>query len=338
MTGADLPCDVAAVPGLRLRRFAGDADFALMAAVANASFAADGIATVRRAEEIRSDYAKLRQWDPARDIAMAEFQGQLAGYARTWHWTAGDGALLQAHLAFVHPAHRPRGVGRALLQWAEARQREVARAHPGAAAWLHHANVSDAESERAQLLRDAGYQAVRNILLMRRATLDDIPDFPLPHGFEVRPVRDEHLRAIYDAHMEALRDAWGYSPPAPGDYDGWLKARTFQPHLWQVAWHVESNEVAGQVKPWIDAEQNETQGRRRGYTEFISVGARWRRRGLARALVVRALHAQREAGMEESELGVDGESAFHAARLYEACGFAVARRNVVYRKPVDVGA
>lgn len=87
-----------------------------------------------------------------------------------------------------------------------------------------------------------------------------------------------------------------------------------QPQLWQVAWHVATGEVAGQVKPWSDAEQNETQHRKRGYTENISVGAPWRRRGLARALVVRALRAQKDAGMLESALGVDGESAFSAAR------------------------
>jgi mycothiol synthase len=102
-----------------------------------------------------------------------------------------------------------------------------------------------------------------------------------------------------------------------------------------VAWHVASNTVAGQVKPWIDAEQNATLQRKRGYTEFISVGKPWRRRRLARALVARALHAQKAAGMTESALGVDGESVFSAARLYEACGFRIAKRNALYRKPVD---
>ena len=77
-------------------------------------------------------------------------------------------------------------------------------------------------------------------------------------------------------------------------------------------------------------------GRQRGFTEFISVGKAWRRQGLARALVVRALHAQKAAGMNESALGVDGESVFSAARLYEACGFRIARRNALYRKPVDL--
>ena len=348
MTHANLSPNHPSTHGLRLRPFAGDADFPLMAVVANASFAADGIASIRRADDMRRDYAAMTRCDPSRDIVMAQLgegiDEQLVGYARTWDWTTGDGALVQGQIAFVHPAYRGRGVGSALLHWLEARQREVAQAarnHAGAGVratrWLHQAFVTQGEHDRANLLHKAGYRIARHFLEMERPTLDNIPVFALPPGFEVRPVLPEHLRAIYDAHIEALKDHWGFAPPPPGDFESWLKSRTLQPQLWQVAWHVESNQVAGQVKPWIDAEQNETQNRQRSYTEFISVGAPWRKRGLARALVVRALQAQKDAGMEESALGVDGESVFSAARLYEGCGFVVVKRNGLYRKAVGLG-
>jgi len=338
MQPSPLPGAHALPEGLRLRNFAGDADFPRMAVVANASFAADGIASVRRPDDMRRDYAAMTRWDPARDIMMAERHGELAGYARTFDWTTAEGTLVQGQIAFVHPDHRRHGVGTALLRWIESRQREIARQRSDANAWQHQAIVTEGERERAQLLEKAGYRVQRYFLEMERATMEAIPDFPLPEGLEVRPVQPQHLRAIFDAHMEALKDHWGYSPPRPDDFELWKKSRTCQPHLWQVAWDVRTNQVAGQVKPWIDAEQNETQGRRRGYTEFISVGREWRRRGLARALVVRALRAQKEVGMEESALGVDGESAFGAARLYEACGFVVVKRNAMYRKAVDPGA
>jgi GNAT superfamily N-acetyltransferase len=267
-------------------------------------------------------------------MVMAEIGGELVGYARTWDWTTG-GALVQGQLAFVHPHHRRRGIGGVLLRWLEARQREIARGRPGADAYLHQSFVTEGERDRAHLLRKAGYAPVRFILSMERPHLQDIPDFELPAGFEVRTVQPEHARAIFDAHVEALRGVWGVDDPGPDQFEWWKKSRAFQPHLWQIAWHVQSNQVAGQVKPWIDTEQNEALGRLRGYTEFISVGAPWRRRGLARGLVVRALRAQREAGMTESALGVDGDNADNAGRLYEACGFRVAKRNTVYRKPLD---
>lgn len=304
-----------------------------MTDVANAVFAADKMGWVRTPEHVRQDYARFIDFDPLGDIVMAEVHGSLVGYVRTSHWTDENGWLAQAQAGFVHTAFRRRGIGTELLRWVEARQREFAR-NQGAAS-VHHVFLTEGEFGRAVMLRRAGYVPARHFLLMGRSTLDDIPDSPLPEGFEVRPVHTEHLRPIFDAHMEALQGHWGVAPPKPGDFERWTKLPTFQPHLWQVAWHIESDRVAGQVKPFINEEQNMTQNRRRGETEFISVGALWRRRGLARALIARALHAQRDAGMNESVLGVDADNAHYAARLYESCGFRVTQRNMVLRKTVD---
>ena len=307
-----------------------------MAEVANASFAADGIATVRMPDVMRDDYAAMSSFDPVRSIVMANVADQLVGYARTWTYTTVEGFLVQPQIAFVHPTYRRRGVGTALLMCMEARATEEAARHPQATAWLHQAMVTESERDRAHLLERNGYLVARHFLDMARPTLEAITEFPLPPGFEVRPVQPAHLRAIFDAHMESLRDHWGFSPPDDGDYDRWKKGRTFQPDLWQVAWHVASNQVAGQVKPWIDTEQNLAFQRKRGFTEFISVGKAFRRQGLARALVARALHAQKNAGMTESALGVDGASVFSAASLYESCGFHTVKLNALYRKPVDL--
>lgn len=322
------------LPGLRLRPFAGDSDFPAMAEVANAVFAADAMGWVRTPEHIRRDYASFTHFDASKDIAMAEVDGRLVGYVRTAQWIDEKGILVQGQIGFVHPAFRRRGVGNELLRWVEARQREVAQTQ-GAGASVHHVFVAEGETDRAALLHRAGYVPARHFLRMERATLDDIPDFPLPEGFELRSVQPEHLRPIFDAHMDALQDHWGVAPARPRDFERWTTLPTFQPHLWQVAWHRETGRVAGQVKPFINEEQNQTQNRRRGETEFISVGAPWRRRGLARALITRALWAQRDAGMNESVLGVDADNPHEAARLYELCGFRVTQRNMVVRKNVE---
>lgn len=318
---------------LRLRPFAGDEDFAAMADVANAVFAADKMGWVRTPEHIRLDYAGFTGFDPLSDITMAEVDGRLVGYVRTSHWTDENGWLAQGQVGFVHPAFRRRGFGTELLRWVEAKQREFAGRQEAAS--VHHVFVTEGEVGRAAMLLRAGYTPARHFLFMERPTLDDIPEVALPAGFEVRPVQTEHLRAIFDAHREALQGHWGVAQPKPGEFERWTTLSTFQPHLWQVAWHIESGLVAGQVKPFINEEQNTTQNRRRGETEFISVGAPWRRRGLARALIARALHAQRDAGMKESVLGVDADNAHDAARLYESCGFRVIQRNMVVRKPVN---
>lgn len=323
------------VAGLRLRPFDAATDFPHMARVSNAVFAADGMGWIRTAENISEDYAKFVDFDPCLDIVMAERGGELVGYVRTSNWTDQDGLLVQGQTGFVHPAHRRGGVGTALLQWIERRQREVMQARQAGRS-VHHVFVTGGEEGRAEMLRRNGYAVARHFLVMERPTLDDIPRYELPDGFEVRAVQQEHVRAIFEAHMEALRGHWDIATPSPGAFERWTTLASFQPHLWQIAWHIGSNQVAGQVKPFINHEQNAAFNRKRGETEFISVGAQWRRKGIARALIGRALHAQRHAGMTESILGVDAENPHKAASLYEACGFRVVKRNAAFRRPVTL--
>ena len=332
------PEQLAQEAGVRLRSFAGATDFPAMLRIANATSAADGVEIVRTLASMTRDYAALRDSDPQQDVMIAEAAGETVAYARSMQWRQHDGLMLFGQLGFVPPAWRGRGIGRALLAWLEQRQREVAARHPDASGYAHHSFATQGEAARARLLARAGYQPARQFLVMVRPHLEDIPAFALPEGIEVRPVQPEQYRAIWDAHMEALRGIWGYTPPKPGDYEAWLHSPVFQPHLWQVAWDVQTGEVAGQVKAYIDEEHNRAFGRRRGLTEFISVGERWRRRGIARALVVRALRAQRQAGMLESALGVDSANADRAADVYRACGFGEVQRNTTWRKPFTPAA
>ena len=188
---------------------------------------------------------------------------------------------------------------------------------------------------QAGLLEAHGYQPARFFQVRVRPTLDDLPDFPLPDGLEVRPVRPEQYRAIWDADIDAFHDHWGVGEPDEEDYRRWQENEVwFQPALWQVAWDVATEEVAGQVRTFIDHAENERFGRRRGYTEFISVRRPYRRRGLARALIALSLRTQRDAGMTSSALNVDAASQTGATRVYEECGFQVAQINTLYRKPL----
>jgi GNAT superfamily N-acetyltransferase len=188
------------------------------------------------------------------------------------------------------------------------------------------------------MLENNNYKPVRYFVQMVRENLEHIPDFPMPEGLEVRPVLPEHYRAIWEADIEAFRDHWGYSKPTEDDYQNWLGNKTvFQPDLWQIAWDIKTNEIAGQVRTFIHAAENDKYNRKRGYTEFISVRRPWRRRGLARSLIVRSLRLQKERGMTESALGADSENLTGATRVYEDCGFRTTKRSALYRKPMAPG-
>ena len=79
-------------------------------------------------------------------------------------------------------------------------------------------------------------------------------------------------------------------------------------------------------------------GRKRGWLDGVFVRRPWRRRGLASALVARALVRLREAGMEEAMLGVDSENPSGALGLYERAGFQVHRRSRAYRRLMDASS
>lgn len=323
------------IPGLIFRRFRGQTDYPHMVAVITAGAEADHIERVDTVEDVARNYAHLTNSDPYRDMIFAEVDGRVIGYARGWWQDEEDGPLVYQTIGFLAPDWRRKGIGRAMLRWGEERLREVAAAHPPERPKFFQSFANAGAAGLEALVIEAGYTPARYFHEMVRPSLEDIPDFPLPDGLEVRPVRPEHYRPIWDADIEAFRGHWGFGIPEESDYVAWLENKAlFDTELWQVAWDTATDEIAGQVRTYIIAGENDKYNRQRGYTEFISVRQPYRRRGLARALIARSLRAQRERGMTESALGVDSQNPSGATRVYEDCGFRTVKVEKIYRKPL----
>ena len=198
---------------------------------------------------------------------------------------------------------------------------------------LLRAHAEDSEIGHITLLEGRGFAPVRHFFLMRRATLDDIPEVPLPDGLAIRPVRPEDHRAIWDAEDEAFRDHWGAHVHTEHEFQVTFGRSELDTDLWAVAWDGDS--VAGVVQTWIWPTENETLGVKRGWLEKISVRRPWRQRGLGRALTAAALVKLRDAGMTEAMLGVDSQNPTGALGLYERLGFEVHQRSIAYERPFD---
>ena len=74
-------------------------------------------------------------------------------------------------------------------------------------------------------------------------------------------------------------------------------------------------------------------GYQRGWLDSVFVRRPWRSRGLAKALIGRALVVLRTRGMTSAQLGVDVDNVNRALDLYTGAGFAVARTESAWRKP-----
>jgi mycothiol synthase len=317
------------IPGLRFRAFDKGSDlepFTDLMAVANVADDDDYVPSV---EDLRHELEHQAEFDPARDMLVAEVEGELvAGTRRTVSVRAGT---VQHQLeGWVRPAYRRRGVGRALLHWNEARSREAASARVGAEPHVFNSWVSERQAGGIALLESEGYEPVRYGFMMVRSVADPIPDAPLPEGLEVRPVVEADHRQIWDADTEAFRDHWEASERTEEDFAGWFSIPEIDTSMWRVAW--DGDEVAGSVMNFVFPEENQKLGVSRGWLAHISVRRPWRRRGLAGALIVDSLRLLRDRGLSEAALGVDAENPSGALHLYESLGFRRFRRGIAFRK------
>jgi mycothiol synthase len=322
------------IAGLGFRRFRGVEDFSKMLTIFIASTEADKIEVAKTLEDLTHDYAHLENCNPQQDMIFAEIDGQVIGYLRGYWWDELNLGRRYAHVGFLAPHWRRKGVGTVLLNWIENHLREIAMEHPPEIAKEFQAVASQFQVGAISLLKRSGYHPIRYFEQMVRPTLDNIPSFPLSDGLSIRAALPEHYRVIWKTVEETFQDCWGCAEFTKESYQTWLDTKSrFQPHLWQIAWDDATDRIAGHVLTFIDRAENEKYQRQRGYTECIGVCRPWRKQGVARALISRSLQAQKAEGMTESALGVDSESPSGAYRLYEQCGFQVVKRNTVFSKP-----
>lgn len=260
------------------------------------------------------------------DWQVARIGDQVVGYGQIESWQEDDGTWVYLNQGWVAPEWRGQGVGTALLHWAEDLcRRRAAAEHPGEKAEFA-ANASSTETDATALLEDAGYSAGYTVLDMRlEADIPPIP--PLPEGLEVRPVAPEHYPliagSVHEAYQQEYEEGRFNEDVDPNEYLAELEAPRQDPTLWQIAW--DGDLIAGQVIPILKGEVADI--------SELSVRPAWRRRGLARALLIRALHLLRERGAQVIRLGTVAEFRTRARDLYTGVGFRVLKEFPRYRKP-----
>jgi ribosomal protein S18 acetylase RimI-like enzyme len=332
MTVLALP-DAPNIPGLVFRGYRGEDDLPAMLRVYNAAHEADGLQEVTTLDDLRRNYATLVNCDPARDILVAEVDGELVAYARVFWLDLVEGGRSYENFGFVHPDWRRRGIGGAMHRHNERLLREIAAAHEDVEPKWFGSEGIESDPGNTALMRNDGYQAARYFYDMVAPSLDGITAPPLPEGVECRPVTRDQYRVIWEAMAEAFRDHWGEAEWVEEDWQRFsTNPENEDPRFWRVGW--DGNEVAGAIATTVPVEENERFGRSRVYVSSVSVRRPWRRRGLARALLASSLVAAREAGYTSASLGVDSNSPTGATDLYRSLGFEPEKTFIAWRKPL----
>jgi GNAT superfamily N-acetyltransferase len=324
------------IPGLVFRHLRQPDDYPGMAAANQAQRDRCGVEEVVTAEKLAHSYAHWVNWDPDADTVIAEVDGRIAGYARTQWRDLTDGSRAFEVIAMMDPAFESSGITNAFLGWAEGRLGELARTvapdapRPGAL----RAFSFGPERELATALETRGWTKSGQGHEMVRPTLDDIPDLPMPAGLVVRPIGLDvpARRQVWEAEVEALGDERSQEEQGDEDWERFRDDPSQDPSLWLVAF--DGDEVAGGVLGAIDPVENAHHGRERGLLAAVFTRRPWRRRGLARALIARALVRLRDHGMTSAYLGVDGLNPNQAMTLYESLGFEIVSTGYDWTKPL----
>lgn len=322
-----------AIAGLTFRGFAGESDYPKMLAVIEGSKHVDQVERTDSLEDVQRNYSHLTNCDPYTDMLFAEMNGEVIGYQRVWWDKLNDGlTFTYSCVGFLLPEWRRKGIGTAMFQYAEDRMRQIAAAHTGPETKVFSMWANGTAEGWVSLLESQGYTATRYFFEMTRDINEPLADAPLPAGLQVRPVTEADYRAVYEAHTEAFRDHWGFNEQSFEEFMRWSEEPDFNPNLWKVAW--DGDQIAGQVLNFVNSAENIEYQRKRGYTEAISVRRPWRKRGLARSLVIQSIAMFKKMGMTETALGVDAENPSGALSLYQGLGYKEVRRNMIYRKPL----
>ncbi|RAJ40150.1 ribosomal protein S18 acetylase RimI-like enzyme [Kitasatospora sp. SolWspMP-SS2h] len=254
-------------------------------------------------------------FDPAADTLLVHApDGRLAA----WAWSD------RRCECRVHPAHRGRRIGTALLGWMESRAVEQ-----GVGKLVQV--VADLDPVGLTMLRTYGYRP-KGASWLLEIPLADLPEpGPAPAGIAVRPFRPGDPRDARAAHR-VVEDAFADWKARRMDFAEWAQhtvhRETFTPERSPLAVAEADGRVVGAA---LSLDQP---GSGDGYVESLAVDRDHRNRGIARHLLQHAFRACREAGLSHCTLWT--HSGTGALDLYLKVGMTVRYTSVVLEKTLPL--
>jgi mycothiol synthase len=329
------------LPGLAIRerivsmtvfswRPIGPGDVAEWAALVAAIQAADGDS------EYASEQDLLEMFDdPSHDFArgsVAVLDGTvMVGYCLLMKRSEADPVHRMRHEGGVHPSYRNCGLGSQLVEWAEKAavpiHEDAFGGHPLAlSGFCLQSNVS-----AAGLFESHGYRPLRWLHLMTIDLTQPLRDvLSPPPGVEIvdfTPERSEEARLVRN---EAFRDHWGSTETTAEGWAHLMGSNAFRPACSFLAY--EAGEALGIILALEYDAYFEATGIRDLFIGLVGTRRAGRKRGIASALVNRALTQAQAAGFVRASLDVQSDSMTGAVGLYQRLGFAIDHSVTYYEK------
>ena len=257
-------------------------------------------------EEDLRELDRHPRFNLATDSWVVTDGSDIVGYARMW---AEDEKGVFESFGLVDPEHTGRGLGTLLVARLEARAGESALHKAKAVKLRTFIDVNDVGG--GKLFAAARYEMVRRHYTMTMSLEDPLTRAVAPPGITIRTASLDEAPLVHQLDEEVFAEHWGHVPMS---FDEWsemvLKRADLDPTLWFIA--EEGSEPVGILVAGSEDD--------RGWVSDLGVRSKWRRRGIARFLLMHCFAEFQRRGLVEAALGVDAGNETGAVALYENLG------------------
>lgn len=196
-------------------------------------------------QELSDIYLNRDDFDPRVQMLIAEVGALPVGYTWIRVWAQDERTWVCAHRSHLLPDWRGKGIGTAMLSWAEDLLAAIAANRPTGVDAFYRSATYDTERETVARLESAGYALGNSTDDMALDDLSGLPEPPDLPGFVIRAPRPNEYQQVYFANEAAFADEWGHVERTDSDFEAFMAQPGRDPTLSCVAW--DGNDIAGVV-------------------------------------------------------------------------------------------
>ncbi|MCP5097794.1 MAG: GNAT family N-acetyltransferase [Chloroflexi bacterium] len=310
-------------------------DAAAIQKLSIAAMAVDGLDAPQPIAEIEQVFHMLEDKAIENTILAMDDDGNVIAMGLVFAMPPGVDERQVRMSGSVHVDYRGQGIGTFLLKWMEVRARQELQGVDDGLSQKIIMVSRDHLTDRIALFEQQGFQPIRYFYKMARDLTKPIPDKPLLSELRLISWTPDLDEATRGASNNAFRDHFGFISITPEFWQKLVSGSTsFCGDMTYLVMNDEDN-VVGYLLTNVDAERNATREKTEADMDQIGVIRGWRKMGIASALIVVAMQAYKEAGIDLAVLGVDTENPSGALRLYENLGFVSTKRSILFEKVID---
>lgn len=276
-------------------------------------------------------------------IVAINKNNEIVGYA---YFTSEDDHIAAETGGSVHLDHWGKGIGTALLEWAEERAKASSLKAPKGIRTVLQTSLFEAEQEAIKLFNDHGFSSVREWVHLV-LEMDQQPVVPaLPSNLTLRQMDlDNDWDIVGPAMDEAYADHWGAI--APDSFEGVQQEKSEitseggatpedssysnAPGYCFIV--LDGDTVAGGILCNAKLVERSDTGR----VGSMFVRPRYRRQGIARTLMLASFEAFWKSGFHCIITDTDAKSFTDAPKLYKGLGMRPYRSEFTYEKEIRPG-